>query len=193
MSRSRTLRIIRSLARNSSPSATNTSSSGVRDRSWNERDMPPHRLKDHDVDWIQRTTMQVAYGRFLVGCSNGSSSKAADDDKTGGVPCGYVEDLVEARTQVADRFSIRLRFLVGLKRRNLHVEYSPTFTAAQPHCVANHIQLPDGHGDGMGAQTVFQRFSGRGHHRGTLHFAAERHGRNPSHHLVGRHEMHHAT
>lgn len=42
----------------------------------------------------------------------------------------YVEDLVEARTQLAERFSIRLRLLEGLKRRHLQIEHSPTFPAA---------------------------------------------------------------
>ena len=63
----------------------------------------------------------------------------------------YVEDLVETRTQLADCFSIWLRLLERLKLRHLHIEDAPAFTAAQSDLVANHIQLPDGHGDGMGA------------------------------------------
>ena len=45
----------------------------------------------------------------LVGfseCSNGSSSKAANDEETGGVPSGYVEDFVEPRTKLKGIFSI---------------------------------------------------------------------------------------
>lgn len=88
---------------------------------------------------MQRSTTRMAHTHVLVGCSHESSSKAADDDKTGGVPSGYVEDLVEARTQLPERVSIRLRLLERLKHRHLHIEDAPAFTAAQPHLVADHI------------------------------------------------------
>ena len=74
--------------------------------------------------------------------------------KTGGVPSGYVEDLVEARTQLADRFSIRLRFLVGLKRRHLQIEHASALAATQPDRVADHIQLPNRYRHRMRTETA---------------------------------------
>ena len=45
--------------------------------------------------------------KILAGCSKRLSSKAAADGSTGGVASGYVEDAFEARTTLADFFSIR--------------------------------------------------------------------------------------
>jgi len=42
----------------------------------------------------------------------------------------YVEDLVEARTQLVERFSIRLRLLERLKPRDLQIKHAPAFPAA---------------------------------------------------------------
>ena len=39
------------------------------------------------------------------GCSKRLSSKAAADERTGGVPSGYVEDAFEAKTLLTDFFS----------------------------------------------------------------------------------------
>jgi len=44
-------------------------------------------------------------------CSKRPSSKAAADECTGGVASGYVEDAFEARTKLADFFSILLKNL----------------------------------------------------------------------------------
>jgi len=41
-----------------------------------------------------------------AGCSKRPFSKAAADESTGGVASGYVEDAFEARTMLADFFSI---------------------------------------------------------------------------------------
>jgi hypothetical protein len=41
-----------------------------------------------------------------AGCSKSSSSAAAADESTGGVASGYVEDAFEARTKLANFFSI---------------------------------------------------------------------------------------
>jgi hypothetical protein len=46
-----------------------------------------------------------------AGCSKRPSSKAAADESTGGVASGYVEDAFEARTTLADFFSILPRQL----------------------------------------------------------------------------------
>jgi hypothetical protein len=43
---------------------------------------------------------------LLLGCSKWPFSKAAADGSTGGVALGYVEDAFEARTMLADFFSI---------------------------------------------------------------------------------------
>jgi hypothetical protein len=48
-----------------------------------------------------------------TGCSKRPFSKAAADGSTGGVALGYVEDAFEARTQLADFFSILLDGVVG--------------------------------------------------------------------------------
>jgi hypothetical protein len=44
---------------------------------------------------------------LAVGCSKWSSSKAADDINTAGVPLGYIEDVGEPRTKLGIIFSIR--------------------------------------------------------------------------------------
>ena len=44
----------------------------------------------------------------LAGCSNRSSSKAAASEEPEAYPLGYVEDLSDARTLLADCFSILL-------------------------------------------------------------------------------------
>ena len=46
----------------------------------------------------------------FAGCSKRPSSKAAGEDKAGGVPLWYVEDLVEPKTQLAGFFSSLLQF-----------------------------------------------------------------------------------
>ena len=46
----------------------------------------------------------------LAGCSKRPSSKAVGEDKAGGVPLWYLEDLVEPKTQLADFFSSLLEF-----------------------------------------------------------------------------------
>ena len=57
----------------------------------------------------RRVTENAAGTYFSVGigCSNGSSSKAAGDRNTGSVALRYVEDVVEPRTMLVTRFSIR--------------------------------------------------------------------------------------
>jgi len=45
---------------------------------------------------------------LLLGCSKWPFSKAAADGSTGGIALGYVEDAFEARTTLADFFSILL-------------------------------------------------------------------------------------
>ena len=45
-------------------------------------------------------------GEYRAGCSKRLSGKAAADESTGGVVSGYVEDLNDARTTLADFFSI---------------------------------------------------------------------------------------
>jgi hypothetical protein len=47
-------------------------------------------------------------GRMSIsaGCSKSLSSKAAVDERTGGVALGYVEDAFEARTMLAGFFSV---------------------------------------------------------------------------------------
>jgi hypothetical protein len=47
-------------------------------------------------------------------------SKAADDGSTGGVAPGYVEDAFEARTMLADFFSILLGFFLSEEERSIH-------------------------------------------------------------------------
>jgi hypothetical protein len=48
----------------------------------------------------------MTMGKYLAGCSKNPFSKAAADGSTGGVAPGYVEDAFEARTTLADFFSI---------------------------------------------------------------------------------------
>ena len=54
-----------------------------------------------------------------TGCSKRLSSKAAADVSTGGVAPGYVEDAFEARTPLADFFSILLKVSAGT-RKDIH-------------------------------------------------------------------------
>jgi hypothetical protein len=51
---------------------------------------------------------------ILAGCSKRPSSKAAADERTGGVAPGYVEDAFKARTPLAGFFSILLRRYLSL-------------------------------------------------------------------------------
>jgi hypothetical protein len=50
----------------------------------------------------------VETGEVRAGCSKGSSSKAAASEDPEAYPLGYVEDLSEARTPLAELFSILL-------------------------------------------------------------------------------------
>jgi hypothetical protein len=52
-----------------------------------------------------------------AGCSKRPFSKAAADGSTGGVAPGYVEDAFEARTMLADFFSILLGFFLPEEER----------------------------------------------------------------------------
>ncbi len=56
--------------------------------------------------------MSEGKGGYLAGCSKRPSSKAAADGITGGIAPGYVEDAFEARTTLADFFSILLDVFV---------------------------------------------------------------------------------
>jgi len=55
-----------------------------------------------------------------AGCSKRPFSKAAADGSTGGVAPGYVEDAFEARTMLADFFSILLGFFLSEEERSIH-------------------------------------------------------------------------
>jgi hypothetical protein len=58
-------------------------------------------------------------GVHHAGCSKGPFSKAAADGSTGGVAPGYVEDAFEARTMLADFFSILLGFFLPEEERSI--------------------------------------------------------------------------
>ena len=67
-------------------------------------------------------TLSGILARTTTGCSKRPSSKAAADESTGGVAPGYVEDAFEARTQLADFFSVLLhRFCAEQQQLPLHI------------------------------------------------------------------------
>ncbi len=76
------------------------------------------RLQENHFDiaerrWPARVAQQES---TPAGCSKSSSSKAAASEGPEAYPLGYVEDLNDARTMLADFFSILLRATIG--RRN---------------------------------------------------------------------------
>jgi hypothetical protein len=76
------------------------------------------RLQENHFDiaerrWPARVAQQES---TPAGCSKSSSSKDAASEGPEAYPLGYVEDLNDARTMLADFFSILLRATIG--RRN---------------------------------------------------------------------------
>jgi hypothetical protein len=76
---------------------------------WNYR-IRPDRLRKNNVSSYHLPWYACVkhLDNVLAGCSKRPSSKAAADESTGVVASGYVEDAFEARTTLADFFSILL-------------------------------------------------------------------------------------